>query len=210
MSNQAPAGWYPVSAGSTELRWWDGTAWTEQRNTISAEAAAVVTAGALRAPAGTNGNTVWGWLIAASPVVSAIVTIPLFFWVNDIDAVSSNDPNAIVAAIFSPSYFISAGLGIVLYALVVVAGALDHRELLRRGVPRPFHWAWGFLEAPIVYMIGRSVVVKRRTGGGLGPLWLFIGLEVAAFIYSIVLVVIVSIEVSTLFADLALQGANVL
>jgi cytochrome bd-type quinol oxidase subunit 2 len=65
------------------------------------------------------------------------------------------------------------GVGIVIYGLFVVAAALDYRALSARGVPRPFHWAWTFLSA-LVYIIGRTVVARRRTGTGLAPLWVTI------------------------------------
>ena len=51
---------------------------------------------------------------------------------------------------------------------------LDWRELGRRGVPKPFHFAWVFLSSG-VYPIGRSVVVRRRTGKGIAPMWVAIG-----------------------------------
>lgn len=54
---------------------------------------------------------------------------------------------------------------------------LDRRELRARGVERPFHWAWSILSV-LVYLIGRSVVVRRRVGGSAAPLWLFLGLGV--------------------------------
>ena len=73
----------------------------------------------------------------------------------------------------------------VIYAAEVVFAFLDYRQLKKAGVQRPFHWAWAFLAAPYVYVIGRSVVVKRVTGGGLLPLWIFLGVVAVSFIIAI-------------------------
>ena len=51
---------------------------------------------------------------------------------------------------------------------------LDYRELGRRGVDRPFHWAWSFLSSA-VYVIGRGVIVRRvAPRRGLVPIWVMI------------------------------------
>ena len=64
---------------------------------------------------------------------------------------------------------------------------VDHRWLLRQGYVRPFHWAWAFLSS--VYPIGRSVVVRRRAGRGIAPMWVTIGVLALSIIVSIVVVV---------------------
>jgi len=59
-------------------------------------------------------------------------------------------------------------------------------------VPNPFHWAWIFfavIGAP-VYMIGRSVVVRRRVGSGLAPMIVNLALVVASFVLGIVAAVL--------------------
>ncbi|HAQ9640229.1 TPA: hypothetical protein IYE67_003168, partial [Enterococcus faecium] len=63
-----------------------------------------------------------------------------------------------------------------------------------RGVDRPFPWAWALL-GPLVYLIGRSVVVRRRVGGSAAPLWLYLGLTVLGF--AIAMIVVVSSGVPT-------------
>ena len=65
------------------------------------------------------------------------------------------------------------------------------RELKKRGVQQPFHWAFAFLTS-IVYVIGRSVVVKRRTGGGLAPLWVYIVELILSFIIGIIFTVLLT------------------
>src|SRR5206468_9638315 len=59
---------------------------------------------------------------------------------------------------------------------LVVLAFLDRRILLRRGIVRPFHWVWSVL--PLVYLIGRSVVLRRRVGRGSAPLWVSLLLSV--------------------------------
>jgi hypothetical protein len=61
-----------------------------------------------------------------------------------------------------------------------------------------------------VYVIGRAVVAKRRTGAGLAPLWVFIGLEVVAFIVSLVVVVTAAIQLISLLGDALSVAGNVL
>ena len=50
----------------------------------------------------------------------------------------------------------------------------DARALRRRGIERPFGWGWAvlvFVATLGVYIVGRTVVVRRRTGRGWAPLW---------------------------------------
>jgi hypothetical protein len=56
-------------------------------------------------------------------------------------------------------------------------------------VPRPFHWAFAFISS-YVYPIGRSVVVKRRTGSDGGTLLASILAIVLLFVLAIVFVVV--------------------
>ena len=63
----------------------------------------------------------------------------------------------------------------------------DHRALSRAGVVRPFHWAFAFFAfltpfASLVYVIGRSVVVHRRSGRGRLPMWIAIAILAIGFI----------------------------
>ncbi len=77
-------------------------------------------------------------------------------------------------------------------AATIVFAFLDWRELKRRGVPAPFHWAFSFLALAgfgIVYPIGRSVVVKRRTGTSDRVLLVAILTIVVSFIVVIIFTV---------------------
>jgi hypothetical protein len=75
-------------------------------------------------------------------------------------------------------------LGWLIYAAQIVLAFFDRKWLLARGFDRPFHWAFAFIPAP-VYPIGRSVVVKRRSGRGLAPMWVSIGLLALGLIIGI-------------------------
>ena len=94
-------------------------------------------------------------------------------------------PAAILSLYTSPGYIITVVASLVLYALVVIFANRDVAELKKREIANPFHWAFAFL-GPVVYTIGRSVIVRRRTGHGLGPLWGMIAVFVIAIIVSTV------------------------
>jgi hypothetical protein len=83
---------------------------------------------------------------------------------------------------------ISSLLGWLIYGVGVVLAYFDRKWLLARGFDRPFHWAFAFIPAP-VYPIGRSVVVKRRSGRGIAPMWATIGIFALGVIISIGIVV---------------------
>lgn len=163
-----PEGWYPISAGSSELRWWDGTQWTEHKHSLGSYYGQP-----LRAPEGTSSSTVWIWIFALLPLLQLAELPFITALYSRIFAAGLSDPTAIVRAEFAPDsgYVALVGVGFLQYGIYVVLAVLDYRALSARGVPQPFHWAWTFL-AGIVYIIGRTVVVRRRTGAGLAPLWL--------------------------------------
>jgi hypothetical protein len=156
-----PAGWYPDPHGGPTARWWDGTQWTDHHTPLQERPED------LTAPAGTKTNTVWIWLIVFLPLLSylSIFTID---WNAYIQASIASPAGSITGA-FQPGFLLMTFGGWVLLAVLVVFGYLDHRQLTRNGVPRPFHWAWSFLNP--VYPIGRAVVVRRRTGSGIWPMW---------------------------------------
>lgn len=180
----APPGWYPVAAGSTQQRWWDGTAWTDHVY----DPAVASTVAPLTAPTGTSPSTVWFWLLAVgSPILQLGSVLLEWVWFSSLSHLDFADPSGLAQAEFTPTYLALVLLGWVGYALFVVGAALDYRALRARGVPRPFHWAWAFLTV-IVYAIGRSVVARRRTGSGLAPLWVFVALNVVVFVIGVVVV----------------------
>jgi hypothetical protein len=85
----------------------------------------------------------------------------------------------------APGFYVEPFAHLPIYVFAVILGYLDSRELKRRGVPYPFAWGWAFFD--VVYVIGRAVVVRRRTGKGLAPLWVYIAVVVATGAASIAL-----------------------
>ncbi|WAB80877.1 DUF2510 domain-containing protein [Microcella daejeonensis] len=183
-----PAGWYPDPAGGPGRRWWNGTAWTEQvEQPYSAGYAPPV----LGAPAGTAPYTPWIWILALLPLSSL-----LSFFLLDVEAIVAqslasdpSDPFAIPAP--TTGELLTNGLGFAAWVLGILFAFLDWRELKKRRVDKPFHFAWSILLS-LVYVIGRSVVVKRRIGTGLAPLWT----AVAVTVLNIVVVVGVTIQLT--------------
>ena len=177
----APAGWYPSAPGSPELRWWDGTQWTNHSHTLGVDSGQP-----LRAPEGTTTSNPWIWIFALLPLLQlAEIPLALTFYAHILNAGFQNS-RALMAAEYAPDsgYWAIQGVGVLLWALYVVLALLDYRALRARGVPRPFHWAWAFLNA-LVYIIGRTVVVRRRTGAGFAPLWVNIAALLIAIASSI-------------------------
>ncbi|WP_244527864.1 MULTISPECIES: hypothetical protein [unclassified Leifsonia] len=69
----------------------------------------------------------------------------------------------------------------------VLLAYLDRKALQRRGYDRPFQWVWAFLgllmyACSLVYVIGRTIVIRRRGGRGAAPLVASIMVEAAGMI----------------------------
>lgn len=207
-------GWYPDPAGSTQLRWWDGTAWTQHLQPAASEAAAGQSAGdgyaqnpypqsqhaqsqyaqnphAQSAPAQTPLGahpaiyTPFIWIIALLPLLSAIAIASLDMRVM---IVRPSQLHSMIGSpmLGSPMYFVVSVLGWVIYGVSVWMAYLDWRALGRIGIVNPFHWAWAFLTG-IVYVIGRSVVARRAIGSrALVPIWVIAGVYLLAFIIMVV------------------------
>jgi hypothetical protein len=158
-----------------------------------------------KAPPGTDANTPWIWLIVLMPIVP---TVLLLFvpW----DAAFDIDPTApdprsgmagTLALYLSPFLWISTALNYLVYGLSVFFAYRDVRDLSARGVPRPFHWAFAFLGG-IVYAIGRSVIVGRRTGSGYAPIWVEVGVVVLSLAVSAVILIAMFSGMADLVASL--------
>lgn len=207
---QTPPGWYPDAAGVT--RWWDGYQWTAHTQAAAAAVPGHVAPGPVqypRVPEGTPVYTRWTWWVvflpfaAAVPAVGYLVDMParIIDLVRWSMAVSGPDGSIdstyeaeflrrMLELILSPWYLATMLVAVAALGLTIWFSYLDHRDLQRLGYIRPFHWAWSLLGLGgygIVYIIGRSVVVRRRSGRGLAPLWVSVALYaagiVAAFIW---------------------------
>ena len=143
-------------------------------------------------PDGTPTSTLWIWLIIALPMLAVL---PLFgFDMTGYVVRSITDPLAVYLMYVDPWYITMTLLSWAAYGLGVWFAALDRAELARRGFGRRFHWAWAFLGG-LVYVIGRSVVVKRQAGRGTAPMHVAIWTTVAAFVLSMVWVTILMVQV---------------
>ena len=215
-----PAGWYPDPTDASWQRWWDGTGWTE--HAVPAASASVVhSAGTApyaahaQAPAAPSAplrtdiqtNTVWIWLVVLLPLVM-LPTLFLIDWRGYLEA--SLDMSAVDSANpMLPSVgmtLASLGLSVVSYVVVgigILFAWLDWRELKRRGIQKPFHWAWAFLALVVtngVYVIGRGVILRRQTGKGLGPVWAWIAVSLLSLIVGVVYAGIILNEVFELIS----------
>jgi hypothetical protein len=139
---------------------------------------------------------VWIWLVVLLPLLSiaSIFALDIEGYVRKVLA----DPNSVgnqLSLYTSPGFLLVVLGGWLITALVIVFSVLDWRTLKARGVPRPFHWGFAFLALAglgIVYPIGRSIVVKQRTGGGLAPLWA----TIAVFVISVVVSIVWSVAIT--------------
>ena len=186
-----PPGWHPDQNGLQ--RGWDGTQWTEH---VQAPYDPAVAAVALKAPAGTKTGTPWIWLVVLLPLLS-LATLFAIDFEGYMRGVLAN-PTSVggqLSLYTSPGFLLATVGGWLITALVIVFSVLDWRALKARGVPRPFHWGFAFLALAgfgIVYPIGRSVIVKQRTGGGLAPLWV----TIAVFVFSVIVSVVWTVSIT--------------
>jgi len=189
-----PAGWYPDPENATQLRWWNGIQWTENRSSPAPASPYSPTAATLKAPEGTNWNTVWIWLVIFLPLVPSLGIFTID-WNRalDISSLTSADEaiGAQLSILTAPGYILAVVGGWISFGITVWFSYLDWRELTNRGVPKPFHWAWSLLS--LVYPIGRSVVVRRRTGHGISPMWVTIAVNVAVMIATFVFITIMMV-----------------
>ena len=198
-----PAGWYPDPAGSPQQRWWDGSNWSEtMQATPTANPYAPTTRpyapmqpyGAVQpynpagsyygaqqqlAPEGTNPTTTWAWLIALWPLIGLINTGISFAFGTTFTTTQTYNST------LSPDVLVTYAISFIAWVAFVLVAYADYRELVNRMVPRPFHWAFAIIPFPIVYVIGRSVVVYSRTRRGLAPLFVWIGASVLTFLVGV-------------------------
>jgi hypothetical protein len=201
-----PAGWYPDPEGSTRARWWDGSVWTDQFESAArpdpyaapapygqpiSQLAPYQAATALTAPEGTSPYTPFIWILAALPVLNIIANF-VFFVSGGLAETTAmlDDPEA---PLFYPGEVATNAVQYLVIALSILFAVLDYRALKAAGVPGPFHWAYiffVFFSAP-VYVVGRSIIIRRRTGSGLRPMVLNIALIVAHFVLVFIWAIIV-------------------
>jgi hypothetical protein len=117
-------------------------------------------------------NTWQMWAIAALPLAS----LPLDL-IPGANSLTTGPRGAVVA---DPVLLVNLVLSVALVTIEVLLAVSDRRELIRRGVMRPMHPAWAILD--VVYVVGRSVVVRREVRGSLLPLWAWIATTVISYL----------------------------
>ena len=180
--------WHADPEGGGGLRWWDGTQWTS----------AVMGPAELGPPVqqplppGTTVYTWSIWLMVFLPLVSiaGLLVLPLPSFGSYADLQSAQD----LQRSFDVNGLVRNALSFVVWGTLVALAFHDRRALLRGGYMRPFHWAWAFLYSG-VYIIGRSIIVQRRIGRGLAPIWAWVAMSVLGLIVSVGILV-------PMFADL--------
>ncbi|MFJ2370430.1 hypothetical protein [Microbacterium sp. NPDC087665] len=164
-----------------------------------------------RVAAETDSRTIWVWLLIAVSVLGLVPSIWVFYeFMRVMLASASLSPTGANSAAIDPAladgfaqwFVLSIVLGWASVAVVAWFAALDARVLRQRGFVRPFHWAWSLL-TPLVYVIGRHVVVRRRGGSGAAPLVATIASQAAVFIGGNVLLMSM---MARFFADTIPQG----
>ena len=197
-------GWYPDPQRAAALRWWDGVRWTEHVSPAPGVPTRSPYAPAPRRQLmpGTPVYTVWIWLVAVLPLISSLLLLllhpqPMFRVTPASSDLAITNPFALLGGTM---YFVVVGIGWLLTAAGIVFSWLDYRELTRRGVERPFHWAWSFLG--IVYTIGRSVVVRGVAAGrGLAPLWVAVAVYIASFAIAVTWSILLVAQILGTVAD---------
>jgi hypothetical protein len=164
------AGWYSDPAGSGQLRWWSGVAWTEYLAPRPVAVSPTPVLDAFAGPATTVAEatpdipltpTRWrtgsSWLLALTPIIYLVVYLgglPAFAEVNNVRGLILT----VGVALFLPTVF------------VVIFTAVDWSRLGRFGYrsrPNP----WLLFLTPAVYLLSRSRKIRRATGHGSAPLW---------------------------------------
>jgi hypothetical protein len=161
-----------------------------------------------KAPPGAKVYNLFIWIIVALPIVSIILNL---LSVSSIEPVLESilkqaqaNPGAsttVPTVTTTPWEVVAEIVGLLITAATIVLAYFDWRALKAQGIARPFHWAFAFIAfiTPLVYIIGRSIVVRRRAGHGLLPMWISIGVVVVGFVVVLSIVIgIVSAVVGTL------------
>ena len=220
MVASAPPGWYDDGRGAA--RWWDGRSWTAA--TSPAGPSLVDIDPRPRVADATPVYTRWIWWIVALPF---LVVVPMIAYLVDLQArmtamygqlwtiVSTGgrpDPEVVtrfmvdqLGLVFDPWYLVLALVGWTTSGIAIWFSYLDRRDLMSFGYARPFHWGWSFL-APIVYVIGRTIVVRRQSGRGAAPMWVLIALQgmvvviagVWSFVFSMSMVEVVMTQIGSI------------
>lgn len=119
--------------------------------------------------AATRKATVSGWFIALMPLFAGILSIAAVKG-------AENYPRYIPATF--EWWMLAGGVVVVLYLVTILLAVADRSKLDWASYARPAHWAWAVLTAP-VYLLVRTIAVKRETGRNSALLWVWLLLAAA-------------------------------
>lgn len=176
----APPGWYPDPSGSGRRRWWNGLAWTaaiQDSEMLLGPASGAVLQPAVSSSTALNPWPVWG--MALMPFAS-LLQLVLIDWPTVLTAIARAAAADAPLTEPPPGMLLVEVIGVVALGLTIAFAVIDWWMLRQRGIVRPFLWAWVFL-SPLVYLIGRAVVLNRRTRrSARGPVWTYVLSSVVA------------------------------
>lgn len=168
-------GWY-IDPSSGRRRWWNGIAWTGEYDDTAGVGNPVGFGQHQMLSSSTSVNPWPIWVLVLLPLLPLLPLLTVDFATYFRDVLTASEVRAVIPV---PSGITTANLiNLATYPATVVLAYLDWRALAQRGVVRPFHWAWAFVPFVLVYLIGRSVVLKRRVGRGTSPLWIYLLISV--------------------------------
>ncbi|MDQ1588827.1 MAG: hypothetical protein QOJ77_1992 [Microbacteriaceae bacterium] len=171
-----PPAWYPDPADATRLRWWDGGQWTAHLHDPSVAQQPVVSTPTVGPQTPVYNGFIWA--IVLLPLLSSIAFLTFDMNAYAIRSLSGERGVSLATVPYSL-------LGWAIYLVIPLLAYFDRRRLQRDGYVRPFHWAWAFLNSA-VYVIGRSVVVKRRSGRGLAPIWIWAAIVLVSIAIAVI------------------------
>ncbi|GAB3128273.1 DUF2510 domain-containing protein [Glaciibacter psychrotolerans] len=174
-----PAGWYVDPTTETTLRWWNGLAWTDHVSALpelvpAPRIAPVSQYSWEREEDKTHRVQHWGIAAEAHAEYTAIPSRwgTLSVWLIAFTPWWEVGCAVIVATVLE-NVWLECGALILPWLLTIVWAQRDGARLRawgHRNVPR---WPWALLGAP-GYLIARTVVLRRNTGIGSPPLWVWI------------------------------------
>jgi hypothetical protein len=112
----------------------------------------------------TRKSTASAWFIALMPLIAGILAIAAVKG-------AENYPRYVPAGL--EWWMLAGGVVVVLYLVTLLLAVADRRKLDWAGYNRPAHWAWALLTAP-VYLLVRTIAVKRETGRNSALLWVWV------------------------------------
>lgn len=151
MTDQAtrvvPAGWYEDPSDASQVRWWNGIAWTDHTQpkpelSRAAEPAAATGSTATGRPRVRSTSTNESWIVAFSPALLAVLGL-VAFWAS---------------LYVMPGLLFPLLALLLVYAVCTVFAVRDRTKLVRWGHEAPGA-VWAFLTAP-AYLAVRAVRLR--------------------------------------------------